>query len=168
MSDSKRLQIQKKLTELLKTITIANGYSHDMANSVFRGRVLMDAEDMALMPIISVLEEAPKGIQDYPGTGNASAMSWALYISGWVKPDPLNPTDACHALMGDVKRCLAAVRFVPKPHERGLYPDAMLGGLITKLVIDGGFCRPPDEKSYGASYFILPFTLTYIEDTENP
>jgi hypothetical protein len=168
MTDSTRLTIQKKLTDLLATITIANGYEHDMASSVFRGRVLMDGEDMGKLPIVSLLEEAPKGIQDYPGRGNTSAMSWSLYISGWVKPDPLNPTDACHALLRDVKRCLAAVRFVPQPHERSQYPNAMLGGLITKLVMDGGFCRPPDKHSYGASYFILPFTLTYIEDTENP
>ncbi|MBL4781796.1 MAG: hypothetical protein JKX92_06095 [Porticoccaceae bacterium] len=166
MPDSLRLQIQKALCTQLETITSANGYGFDMAGKVFRGRVIADAEDLKSLPIISVLEAPREGGVDYPEHGNVAAFEWELYVSAWLKLDPQNPTDACHALLADVKRCLAALRRNVPPHQHSQYPELMLGGLITKLEMSGGLCRPPDERSYGTSYFLLPIKVHFTEDTE--
>lgn len=168
MPDSKRLKIQKALTAQLETITLANGYSHHLASSVVRGRLMLDANDMALVPLVSVLEDPKPGEIDYPDGGNAQVEKWRLLISGWTVPDPVNPTDAPHALMRDVKLCLSKIREDIQPHQEQTNTVWHLGGLIEDLAIGGGICRPPDNYSGDASYFLLPIVINFLENMENP
>jgi len=166
MPDSKRLQIQKALTTELEKITKANGYTHNI--TVARGRMVLDDNDLANVPLISIVEAPKEDTINYPDTGNAQKNGWQLLLSGWVVPDPLNPTDAAHDLLREAKLALSPIRLSLAPHEMQGNTVYMLNGLITSLDIGGGICRPPDERSYGHSFFLLPITLTFVENMESP
>ncbi|AET42305.1 hypothetical protein SDSG_00040 [Ruegeria phage DSS3-P1] len=55
MPDSFRLTTLKALTSALEEITIANGYQHDLADRVHRGRVTLTQEDE--IPLVTILEK---------------------------------------------------------------------------------------------------------------
>lgn len=163
---STRKTIKTRLAEQLQTITVDNGYDHNV--TVFRGRIKMDINDLALMPALSILEAPENSEVDLSGAGSQQSEVWKLLITGWAVPDVMNPTDPADDLLGDVKRCLSAIRAALKPHERAGNTAWMLGGAISKLEIGGGICRPPDNLYSDASYFLLPLKIHYVDDTENP
>ena len=49
-----RLRIMRKLTEILSGITPANGYKHDLASKVFRGRMFVTVNSP--LPMVSIME----------------------------------------------------------------------------------------------------------------
>lgn len=161
-NDSHRLQIQKRLCERLEMITPANGYCHDLTGKVRRGVLKLDDLNMPELPLLSLLEAVEPGQLTYPESGgNSQAEEWKLLLSGWVDTNGRHPTDAAHALLADVKAVLAPIRQHP---GRPLTTDSLfaLGGLIERLEIGGGICRPPDPLS-PTSYFLLPLKVTFIE-----
>lgn len=160
-----RLEIQKRLTARLQTITVANGYQVDIGDNVFRGRGVFGNETP--LPCLSILE-VPIPLDQLPPPSDAPVSSggWELVIQGWVKDDKENPTDPAHVLLADVKRCLSSeMKKVNwnKP-EDGILG---LGRSVTKLYIGAGVVRPPEEVSAKA-YFWLTITLDLAEDLEHP
>lgn len=177
-----RLRTLFALTDLLKTITIENGYQHDMADSddagrtvqrVFRGRNSFGDGDP--LPMLAILEnphanidtvESPRGAQMVKGP-------WDLLVQGFVEDDKVNPTDPAHMLMADVKLCLVRERM--KIQSRRMTPGqdpavtSLLGmsGVVDDIKIAGGVVRPPDETSAKAMFW-LQVTLEMIEDISNP
>ena len=163
MADSKRLQILKALTTHLETVTVANGYQHDLAGKVLRGVLRVSDEDYAV-PVVSILESfnPDRGPNEVGGDYRREQRDdWILLIQGWVADDPVNPTDPAHNLMADVKKCLARI----SDEEDPAY---MLGDyLIAGIGIEPGVVRPPDETSAKA-YFWMRIILKVTEKLADP
>jgi hypothetical protein len=160
MTDSKRLRILKALSTQLSTITVVNGYQHDIAN-VFRGRTVFGDSDR--VPLISILEYPRPDFKNieagYIGA-RKKVDDWDILLQGFVKDDKDNPTDPAHLLLADVKKCLS---LVTKSTESAY----LLGGLLTDIANDGGIVRPPDDLSYKA-HFYLRVVLKFVEREDDP
>ena len=159
--DPVRLRVLKALTDALEEISVANGYRHDLAGAVLRGRLMFGSGDP--LPMLSILEVPLPEEQIAASAGNPTLYGkWGLIVQGWADDDHKNPTDPAHFLMADVKQRLA----VAKKLERG---DSLLGmgDTVTNLEIGVGVVRPPDELSDKA-YFWLGLMLTIVERADKP
>lgn len=176
MADSKRLRTLKALCEHLRTeVTPANGYAHDLSaapGSVTRGRMFHDPDDA--LPAVSILDNPdpdrfPRlaGWQDRLDAPH-SVEVWPLLIQGWVKDDKLNPTDPAFNFMADVRKGLAKILQSSHPTTGAqAHPAYMLGDLIEGLTMEPGVCRPPDNIS-SVAYFWMRLMLRFTEDQNDP
>jgi hypothetical protein len=171
MSDSKRLATLKALTAHLEAeITVANGYKHDLAGAVFRGRAKFDDDDP--LPMISILESPnpdrfPNRAGEHDNIRVDQRDNWTLLLQGWAKDDKLNPTDPAYDLMADVKKALALLVKERPEYGTGVHPNYRLGGLILGLEYEPGTVRPPDEQSTKA-FFWMRVILHFSEDFNDP
>lgn len=160
-----RLRVQDALTAALEAIEPTNGSVASMEGRVFRGRATFGDDDP--LPMISILEPpAPKDFtrseENETGWGE-----WDLLIQGFVKDDPVNPSDPAHFLLADTKAALIAEAQRLAPNRRT--PDILgMGGRITEMKIRGGVVRPPDDGVSAHAYFWLVVTLQMVEDYRNP
>lgn len=172
ISNPFRLEVQKRLADVLREITPANGYIYDFSgaegtddNKVFRGRAIYGDGDP--IPMLSILE-SPIPLDQLPSpTGSGyNAGSWELMIQGFVEDDKDNPTDPAHVAMADVKKRLAleAKKVSARTDEAG--PLGLLRH-VTEITIGVGVVRPPDEISAKA-YFWLLIVLDLVEDVTDP
>jgi hypothetical protein len=161
-----RLEIQKRLSALLGTVTVANGYQNDIGPNVFRGRGVFG--DETPLPSVSILEVPlpPEQMQPPTDSGLASGK-WELMIQGWVKDDKENPTDPAHVLLADVKKCLALESRKSVEWADPANGILGLGRVIMAMYIGTGVVRPPDEVSARA-YFWLTITLDIAENVAEP
>lgn len=167
-----RLEIAKRLSDVLREITPANGYVYDFsgaegteANKVFRGRAVFGDGDP--IPMLSILE-SPIPLDQLPSPVDSgfNAGSWELMIQGFVEDDKQNPTDPAHIAMADVKKRLAVEgkKVAAMKDQDG--PFGLLRH-VTKITIGTGVVRPPDEISAKA-YFWLLIVLDIVEDITDP
>lgn len=165
MADSKRLQILKALTAHLETILQINGYQHDLAGRVYRGRGLFGAETP--LPCVTIMEGLnPDREPREAGNGLRIKDEWILLVQGWADSgSDLHPTDEAHNLMADVKKALGLLMREPTPTT--VNPCYMLGGIIEGLRVEPGTVRPPDETS-ARSYFFLRVVVDVAESLEDP
>lgn len=164
-----RLAIQIAITEALKEITVANGYSRDV-KLVVRGENKLSAD--ALTPSIAILEapQQPDIITRPSEQSNLGFGQWQLLLKGDVEDDKTHPTDEAHYVMADVKKCLG------KQRERRTHPSAQhgerdilgLGPIITEMDFSAGIVRPSEENISPNSFFWLIITLRFIEDNSDP
>jgi hypothetical protein len=160
-----RLALKMALTDLLKTITVENGYRHDLSSGVFRGKVTLSRESMKL-PLVTINENVTKGsdmvwnaqdeglvISDYP-----------LVIIGYADPglDPDNPTDAADLLFDDVMSCLGAVKpALANRRYLGLnFVDQAGAGLRV--------IHPPGNDESGLPYFAIEWRIRMAETFYGP
>ena len=156
------LLVLKALSATLESITVANGYQHDLAGAVFRGRTRFDQNDP--LPMLAIIEK-PIGPDEIESpTGSSTALqSLPLLVQGFVKEDPTNPTDTSYRLMADVRKALAVER------KRGRGSDIFgMGPRIAGLHIGRGVVRPPDAAISAEAFFWLPITIEYGEDESDP
>jgi hypothetical protein len=173
MADTKRLLMLKALTTHLETeVSIANGYNNDLAGKVFRGRMYY-SEKMPL-PSVSILDALnpdrfPRKAGEQDKAASASQHEgYVLLVQGWVEDDELNPTDPAHVLMGDVKKALAKINKGGHPlRPLDQHAAYLLGGLVTRIDIEPGTVRPPDELSAKA-FFWLRVAVGFAEDLNDP
>ena len=160
-----RLEVLIRMSEVLKEITVANGYKVEIGSSVFRGRGVYG--DETPLPALSILE-APIPLDQLPSAKDNQALAGRgeLVIQGWVKDDRANPTDPAQVLLADVKRRLAIEKKKADwdQPEEGIFG---LGRFVTAMYIGPGVVRPPEEISAKA-YFWLTITLDIAEDMEDP
>lgn len=162
MADSLRLRVLKALTAQIETVTIANGYQHDLAGSVFRGRDCYGEETDK--PAIAIFELKP---DEYPVRADETVQKdeWFIGVQGVIDADPIHPTDTAHNLMADVKMAIAqALRAGNGMTDP---PEYRLGGLVVDMKLDGGVVFAPGEDK-SLTTFVVKVTLTIAEDLENP
>lgn len=166
-----RLKILRKITETLKAVTPANGYSVDLSDTehakrVVRGRLTLGSGDEDT--IVSIIEpptavdqitqRAPDNVQ--------SATEWDILIQGWTKNTRDDePCDPAYVLAAEVRRALAAEKERLKTSQTGVW----LFGFreITDMQIGAPVVRPSEEVSdFGVFYIIL--TLKFVEDMAKP
>lgn len=157
-----RLRVLDKLTEVLQTITVANGYTWDLDTSVFRGRRYYGENDP--LPMLSILENLPLDQIENQNDNSGSFGQWELVIQGFVLDDPLNPTDPGYFLLSEVKAAIAKHIKSNGGKDNNLLS---MGGLVDKIAIGSGTVSPPDDISAKA-YFWLRLTIHIIEDLSEP
>ena len=161
MADPFRLRVLKALTLVIQGVTPANGYEHDLATSVFRGRIKFGEGDP--IPMISILEAPiPLENQRSPNDSGLSSSKWELLIQGFIRDDSENPSDPSHGLMGEVKAAIVK----NKKQDRG---NNILGmeNRVVSLNVGQGAVRPADEAS-DVGFFWLTLTLQIVENLEDP
>lgn len=159
-----RLRVLDSLTTCLQGITPANGYTNNLSEAVFRGRVMFGDDDP--LPLVSILE-TPVPIDQVisPEESTYNTGDWDLLIQGFVKDDPKNPTDPAHFLLADVKKALAKER---KRLDSARNKNILgMGKIVDRLEIGAGTVRPSDDIS-AVAYFWLRITLKIVEDNEDP
>lgn len=163
MMDTFRLKVVKALTAALEEITVANGYQHDLAGRVSRGRMTFTEEDT--LPFLSVMEPPENPDQLITPTGSAVAETkLPLLIQGFADDDRDNPTDPAYRLLGDVQMRLAK----EKVHGPGIGMFGFQKGRVMALDMGRGVVRPPDELVSDTAFFWLPVTLTLGENFNDP
>lgn len=156
-----RLRVLKALTAALGEITVANGYSADLAGSVFRGRDIFGKSDP--LPMLSILESINEKDQRMtPQAGQHVTGPWELLIQGWSADDEDNPTDPSHYLLADVKKRLIQERSTARGYE-----ILGMGGMITDIKFSTGVVRPADDVS-STAYFWLKLELVLVENLADP
>ena len=166
MTDSVRLGIAKQLSVYLATeVSIANGYLHDLANAVFRGRLWFSNDDP--LPMLSILEGlTPDRNPVTAGWGqDLQSDKWILLIQGWVLDDHDNPTDPAHQLMGDVKKALGKLR--KQLADMQFAGSGTAFENVVEIGIEPGVVRPPDLISVRA-YFWLRAVVQIVEEVDSP
>lgn len=162
MANSPRLSVLIALSDLLKTMTPANGWGYDLSESVFRGRSKFGEDDPETM--VSILE-APK--PDYGLTsgenGGHRKEEWNLLLQGWCPEDHDNPTDPAHEMMWAVEQLLNKVIAVDGRSGNPKYPaEYMLGNKITGFAFGPGVVRPATEGISNRAFFYLPVRVGLV------
>lgn len=160
MADSYRLSVLKALTNHLKTITPANGYTgYDLSNAVFRGRTVFGEDDP--IPMVSILEAPRSDIGTFAGENQHRKEDWSLLIQGWAYDDIVNPTDPVYGLMDVVETHLFRLVQVDNTSGNAVYPaEYLLGRSIAGLTVSPGVVRPPMEQVSSKAFFYLPIRIT--------
>jgi len=173
MTDPFRLRVQKVIASTFAdTIKPDNGYTFDLTDSVFRGRLYFGDTDP--VPMVSILEPPmPLEALRAPPNASTSQGEWMLLIQGFVDDDSENPTDPAHILMADVKRCLVVQQ--KRQHalpKRGYNPfglnDLDAPNRLESFKIGAGVVRPPEPQVSNKAYFWLSLALKIVEDNGDP
>ena len=158
--DDKRLTILKEITAVLEGVTPANGYQHDLTGKVFRG--LPPRGDDASFPQVIVCEWQEQDPDTRPSDNSARVRNetWRLMIEGVAVSEDFG-LDTAYRLMADVKKVMASIHINPESNP--------FDGLINKLSVFPGFVPFPDpEKPTSTCKFLLPFTVEFVEWTQDP
>jgi hypothetical protein len=172
MADSKKLTALKALCAFLATeVSVANGYKHDLAGSVFRGRMFSTNNDP--LPMVTLLENLdPDRYPRQAGGENQHVTTnedWVLLVQGWAVDDKENPCDTAYELMADVRKALAKLKQRPHPVTGGPEnPNYLLGGLIAGMTMEPGIARPPIEQVSSKAFFWMRVVLKLVEDPNDP
>ena len=162
-----RLRIVRSLTDVLRTITPANGYHHDLSEAVFRGRLIFGDNDP--IPLVSVIEAPlPDEPVSTPPGATVWSGNWRFMIQGWVDDDKEHPTDPAHWLLADVKRALANERklnSIRPGHGNNLLGA---GGKVQDIIIGECVVRPAEEHVNELANFLLSVSLVIAENMLDP
>jgi len=165
----------KGICDALKTITPANGYSHDMsdfedsagrpAERVFRGRDFFGANDP--VPMLSVLED-PRAPEPFNGSGTSakSQNSFRVLIQGFVADDKHHPLDPAYAMSAEVIKALVAA----KQAATGVLGlnKVMRAPCVMAMQIGQPVHRPGRDEVSDPAYCLIGVTFLLAEDLENP
>jgi hypothetical protein len=171
--DSKRLRALKALTTHLETeVSIVNGYQHDLAGAVFRGRLLFGPQQT--LPSVAILDNPdpdrfPRMTGGKEYESDTRLNQWVLLVQGWADDDKIHPTDPAHNLLADVVKALAKISqgMHPTTFAPG-HPNYMLGDLISGMTMEPGVVRPPQEGVSDKAFFWMRIMLQFVEDTNDP
>lgn len=151
------LQVLKAITASLEQISTADGYHHDLAGRVFRGRMLFSEEDPIPMVSVNQPPQIPEETR-VPVGAPLAIHTLELIIQGFVDDDIENPTDPAFYLLHDVRRRLAA-------EQRRDDGFNVLGfGARVQIAIGQGVVRSPDVEVSDRAFFWLPATLEFAEE----
>jgi hypothetical protein len=169
-----RLKVLVKLTELLQTISrdmpdAAPTYSYSLApdadfpdGRVLRGRVAYGSDDP--LPMLAIVEDPKQLERDAVPLRetDASPGDWDLLIQGFIKDDPVHPTDPAYFLAADTVAKLTEA----KKEVRNILGLGSKKPTVDQLHIGAPVIRPPDDIS-ATTYFWLPVRLHVVEDPAN-
>jgi hypothetical protein len=166
-----RLRVLDALTEVIKGVSVADGYQHDLGDEtvdgdtvqhVFRGRDLFGDNDP--LPMVSILED-PRAIDNIqPDRSSSISTEWDLMIQVFARDDVDNPTDPAYLLIADVMKALA----VECRKDDDLLGLGSAEPCVFKMKMSAPTVRPPDTEVSDTAWGIFRLTLTLSEDLLNP
>lgn len=165
-----RLQVLDAMSQVLQRITKNNGYTYDLSESVFRGRLVFGDDDPVPMVVINEapLPEGPTPAKPASGVWEGG---WDLMIQGWVDDDKKHPTDPAHFLMADVRKALAIERreqMQRRPGQGVINNLFGMGGRVLDFQIGASVVRPAEERVNELANFLLSVTLHIAEQMDDP
>lgn len=167
-----RLLILQRLTAHLESMSIADGYTWDMADRVERGRLLFGADSTAAdkTPMLAIIEAPRPDIPSYADEwAQVSRDSWTLHIQGVIKDDRRHPTDSAYYLVSEVQQHLARLVATRPATGAPLYKtEHLLGGLISHLEMQPPVVRPPETGVSSLAFFYLPVRVGVAMDLLDP
>lgn len=176
MPDSKRLAVLKALSTHLADRLKGNApYTVDIHKRVYRGAGYLD--DEMSHPVLSIVEDPDA--DRYPAQAGKSADTggavqkddWQLLVIGRIVKGQSFETelDPGYEFMAQVKMCLSEIKQKFDPASGALInPQALLGGLISDIMLEPGTVRPPAEQQSRYAYFWLRVTLNMVENLNDP
>ena len=169
MAISRRYAVIKAIADHLKTVTVANGFTYDLSNSVYIGRrVFGDTEPMPLVTLLEIPDIQIPGTR--PESGAVQTGEWEFFVQGSIKAtDPLNPTVDAYTFMADVTKALSDIVNPANDPKHGTTPKAiyLVGGKVIKFDIGGFHVRQSDEAP-SQSNFYLRIRTQVVERLINP
>ncbi len=168
-----KLLLLTALTDTLKKVPALVDFDPGdgtMMQRVFRGRPWFGDNDPDTM--VSVLEgtEPSADVFEPQPDNTTGEYDWTILVQGFVKDDPIHPTDPAYYLMRAVRRVLAAEKRRLKPGRHTVDPFGAStfspqGCGLVNISIGPGVVRPADDVSSKA-YFWMTLTLRIVEDAE--
>lgn len=176
-----KTRVLTALTDAMREITPANGYTSDLSDfndtdgapmrRCYRGRAFFGENDP--LPMVAVLERPDPAdeLADPPVESTTGAYEWNLIVQGFVEDDKDDPTDDVYVLLADIRFRLGQER--ARKDDDGRLPNPLgFGGKrkrnrVEEISFGSGVVRPADEVSAKA-YFWLGVTLKIIEDPLSP
>lgn len=168
MKRPQRLDVLIALTEHLEGITPENGYKHNLAGKVYRGKNFIGAE--VERPALSIIESPQPDVSRFTGEwGDTRRAEWVVLIQGIVNDDKTHPSDPAYYLAAEVEAHLS--RLIVTDGRTGLpiYPtEHLLGGRIVEMELAPAVVRPPENSVSASAFFFLPLRLTLAAETSEP
>jgi hypothetical protein len=175
MPDPFRLRVMKGICAALKTITVENGYQHDMGDfedsagrtveRVFRGRDFFGDNDP--LPMLSILEDprSPEGLNGSTTSGK-SQNPFRVLIQGFTKDDKKNPLDPAYMLSADTIKALVSA----KQASTGILGlnQPLRAPCVMGMSIGQPVHRPGNDEISEHAYFLVGVTLILAEELERP
>ena len=138
----------RHLTDILKTITVSNGYETDIGLRVFRGKLKHDED---LVPYSTLIEGEDRPTEQ----GLNEVVNQQQYAVGaYVACDPDNPNDAAHAAIRDIRRAI---------FKRGDGPARARLGNRVKEVRYLGKDIGPRADGRAIVFAVVHFEVTFVE-----
>ncbi|THF61396.1 hypothetical protein E6C76_20145 [Pseudothauera nasutitermitis] len=153
---SKAAAIAAAAADRLATITLANGYHTDAGQRIYRGRAVLDLEDLPAIVLYEEEDLVDRQRAGAAGQGEAVDIIIGLpfTIEATAACDPLHPNVTGHALVADIKRCLFS-------------GDLLWGGLATGTLYVGRTLHPRDDGA-GFVRATVQIRVTYSEFLDAP
>lgn len=163
MADPIRLQVLKRLTELLEDVSPANGFETDLTGAVTRGRNVHGDNDPT--PMVAILEN-PR-VETSLRAGELSSARYdtlSLLVQGWVKSGSEHPTDPAYRVAEDVETKLGEVIATNSQGDALIPASYRLGGLIGGMTIGSYVVRPPSDQTNNKAFFFLTLEITLANE----
>ena len=137
---------------------------------VVRGRLHIGDDEP--VPMVSLLEPplVPQPTDTKRQSDNTIRHGdWDIVIQGWVKDDPMNPTDGAYQLEAEVRHRLAVEkkRSDARPGSSGGRNYFGLGNKILNMTVGAPVVRPNEHVSEQAVFYLV-LTLQISEDMAAP
>jgi len=173
MPEPFRLRVMMALCDRLKSITPANGYTHDLsdytddagrpAERVFRGRDLFGANDPK--PLLCVLEDPRVDPPNGAATNSPNQVNnFRVLIQGFVRDDKHHPLDPAYRLSAEVIRCLAGAR----ESRTSCLGFGARAPNVGAMMIGQPVHRPGSDEVSDTGYFLIGVTLVLNEILDKP
>lgn len=151
--------ISRRLSEILSTITVANGYQTDIGTRVFRGKWKHDEDAVPYSVVFEGEDDVP------PGHSNIRdvAVRQEFILAGYVECDPDDPNDAADAVIADIKRAVFTSDLVPAPPAAG---NRGIGvGRVKQVSYMGKKVGPRSDGAERAYVFgVVQISILFAED----
>ena len=139
----------------LATRTVALGAETSLGAKVFRGRRLIDDDQVPCVAIIEGNDEVEEGESR---RSLDTRITQHYVMLAYVPCDPANPNDAAHAAIRDMKRALFSTAG---------QPDRTLGEKVKRVRYRG---RDIGPRADGAAFVVasIEVSVEFVEDLANP
>lgn len=144
-----------EISTRLATRTVALGAETDLGAQVFRGRRIVDDDQIPCTTLIEGSDE----IEENESQRTLEARIKQTYVAlAYIPCDPVNPNDAAHAAIRDMKRALFTTAGVP---------DRTLGSKVKRVHYRG---RDIGPRADGAAFVVasLEVAVEFVENLATP
>jgi hypothetical protein len=156
----RRLKVIMALQNLIAGASIANGDAFDLADKVFRNRILIGADVTGKPPAVAIVEAPRADIATFAGEEAAFRKDyWTIMIQGIAADNRKDTEDDIYYLCQDVERRLNRMQAETRNGRPEYQEDYLLGGMITSVEIAPPVIRPPEAGVANNAFFYLAIRL---------
>lgn len=144
-----------EISTRLRACLVSLGAETDLGMSVLRGRRVIDDDQIPCVAII----EGQDDVEENEASREARAKIKQDYVLlAYIPCDPVNPNDAAHKALRDMKRAM---------FRTGVKADRTLGGKVTRVRYRG---RDIGPRGDGAAFVVaaLEINVEFVEDLSAP